>query len=305
MSGDQETTTVESGADTLLDKADLFYSETEAETEATDEGTADTEGNTEVEATETETQEDEGEQVHTGPETTKYEFDEDSGLYSFQSNGKTVQADAAKLIDSLQSLDGHQKETEKLVTTRKTLETDYTAKSDDLVKYQKNLEAVAEELQKVFLNEEQAIDWDALRDEDITEYTKQRELQETKRNALKSAIDTAKNQRSEREESVINSELDKLDKVMDWTDNDDKRTADMKSLKGYLKEINLPEAALKGVYDHNVYFALHEAAKYRELKASVEEAKKKVKAAPKSVESKKTASTEEKKSPTEILYGTS
>jgi len=281
---------------TLLDKAELFY-ESEPDTES-----AESAESVDVPTDEDTTQVEADTEVLSGPETTKYEFDDESGAYSFQSNGKTVKVDASKLIDEYQLADGNRKKTEDLANQRKTMESQYSEKIEALTEQENHINAVADELTKVFLEQEKSIDWDELRETDISEYTKQRELQRQREDSLRNAMQTASDQRKKREQDLIKSELDKLSETMGWEDTT-KQNADMKVMKDYFKKIGMPETALKGVYHHKVYQALHDAAKYEELKSSTEQEVKQVKTAPKSVKSQKTPKEPQKRSAWEVLYG--
>lgn len=286
-----------SGSDTILQSADLFY-ESEPEVPTDDKDTADPVDNDVDGETETEQETDAGDKP-----TVHYDYDETAQTYSFKSNGETVTANIDKLIENYSKGEGFTQKTTDLANQRKALETDYGAKATALEQQEQNLQAVAQELTKVFLEQEQAINWEELRRDDIAEYTRQRELQQQRRESLAKAVQASQQGKTSRDGERLQAEFTKLYDVMQWADTEAKE-AGLKEIGDYLKSIGTPKEALKDVWHHTLYRAFHDAAQYRKLKSETAAAVKKVKAAPTSVKSKKSSHPSQQRSAEDILYGT-
>lgn len=283
--------------------ADVFYGESEPEVPTDEDVETETE-EVEPEGDTEEVEESEEEQEVSGddkPTTVKYEYDEEAGTYSFKSNGETVQANIEKLIENYSKGEGFTKKTTDLANRDKARAAEHSQAMATIKKQEQEFLALTESLSGLL--EEEQIDWDELRDTDPSEYLKKKEQVQARRDKLKGAYQKVLDKRDKEMTDRAAKEFKQLQKVMEW-DTQEKVSAGINKIIDYCSSIGMETADVNEIYDHRIYRAFNDAAKYRELLAKKEKAVKEVKSAPKSVKSGKPTPQKKQKTAADILYGT-
>lgn len=252
-------------------EAALYGSEPE-ESEPTEEVEA-VELSDEAEEVEAETEEPEAEEVEEEPEESEdaEEDEEEQAAYEITVNGETQEVTLDELLSGYQRQADYTRKTQTVAEDRKSLE----AKQAEVLSLAEGLEASKTKLSELIQQADSAIDWDELRDTDPSEYLKQKELQDQRKNALKEA----EAQQQAIKQQKVTEEIQKLyEKLPTWQDPK-QREADIGKVQGYLSEIGYQENEFQET-DHRLMLALLDAAKYREMQSQATKVVKKVKKAP-------------------------
>jgi hypothetical protein len=260
-----------------VDEVEETDEEQEGDEEAAEEGQADEDPDSDEEV-----------EVFDKPnEFVKYELDEETGLYEFKSNGKRVQANIEKLINSYQ---GNQKVGVELENLAKAKNGEFDqAKQqqlDQLKAQSEQLESNAVQLVELLKDGQKSEeDWEYLRDTDPSEFLKQRDLQQKRVNALQKVKADNATKQQERVNQYRTQENEKLLQVMGWEDAEtlDK---DIKVIHKEALEVGYTQEEAENIYDHRVLVSLFRAAKQREMKSKDFKGKE-VKIPPKPVKSKR------------------
>ena len=167
---------------------------------------------------------------------------------------------------------------------------DYRKKTMDLAEQRKEFEAKdatliakLEELSSFIEQKDESIDWENLRDNDPSEYLKQKELQEQRKAVLAkenserkvAAEDKAKAKQGEEIKMLMGAMGDKWDEKQQGKDFD--------GAYSYLSQIGLSRDEINSTLDHRIWQAFFDAAKYDRLRTAKTKVKKQVRDAPKSV----------------------
>lgn len=175
-------------------------------------------------------------------------------------------------------------------------QSDYTKKTQEIAEQRKNLEAsqakLDESLEKItariadidgLLTTDSEIDMEYLRDNDPSEYLKQKELIEARQKAAESAKGELEAlQQEQRNAKIANEQQLLLNAIPEWQDPATLEK-ESKMINEYLGEAGFTPDDTNDLINHKVYVAIREAALYRGLKSKSVETEKKVKAAPKVV----------------------
>lgn len=182
---------------------------------------------------------------------------------------------------------------------------DYTKKSQANAETRKQLEAKGLELneRKTYLDEriaaldeiiesgKESVDWDYLREHDISEYTKQKELLADKEAKAKTAkAEIAEMKATEDAQRLVVEQQLLADKMPEWADpakGQAAREADVKLVEAYVKDSGFPEDSFNKLTDHNLMLMAVQAARYKELQNKTAETEKLVAKAPNVVKATK------------------
>lgn len=289
--GSDQSTEVDA-AQAFVD-ADVFYeSEPEVPTD-------------EDQETEQETEQDlEQEQVSNSednkPSTVKYDYDEEAQTYSFKSNGETVEANIEKLIENYSKGEGFTRKTTELSNKDKARAKEHSDAMASVKQREEDLLALTETLEGLL--EEESLD-DNLIDDDPSEYLKQEKRINERKAKIKNARKSVLDRRERQLKTTASQEFAQLKEVMGW-DTQEKVIAGFNEISDYALSIGMSGDDVKSIYNHRIYQALSDAAKFRDLQAKMEDTVKEVKKAPQSVKSKKNPEPKAEKTAAEVLYGT-
>lgn len=294
--GSDQSTQVDA-AQAFVD-ANVFY-ESEPN-EPTDEDTV-----TDTEAADAATEEDAGQEQETTssddkPSTVKFEFDEETGTYSFKSNGETVEANIERLIENFSKGEGFTRKTTELSNKDKARAKEHSEAMASVKQREDELLALAETLDGLLQDE--SLD-DKLIDDDPSEYLKQEKRIKARREQIETARKTVLDRRDAELKTVASREFARLKEVMGW-DTQEKVAGGFNEISDYALSIGMSGDDVKSIYNHKIYMALSDAAKFRDLQAKMDNTVKEVKKAPQSVKSKKNPSPKQEKTAEQILYGT-
>lgn len=295
--------------------ADVFYAEPT-------EPTADTEEDEDEDSTDADTEQDDDsntqqsdsdnddddteetadteESTETKTSTIKYSYDDESGEYEFKSAGKMVKVDIEKLIENYSKGDGFETKMGNLNKKDRARAEEHSNALKALEDKEKELEALAESVESLL--EEGEIDWEELRDTDASAYLREKARVEERKKQIDDAKKAVQERRAEANKAMASEELQKLVADMGWK-SDDELKAGFDEIADYCKDIGMDQKTLSGLYHHKVYRALHDAAKYKQLKANAKNTVKEVKKAPKSIKSTAKSKKVDTRLPHEIMYG--
>lgn len=269
--------------------SDLLYKDAtpaEAPTGSTDAGEAiDTADTDEVNA---------GELEQSGEQTDTAQSDEEVSEEPAE-HEVTVDGESRKVTRS-ELIKGYQLES---VATKRTMEAAEIKKSAEAKISQadealKVLGDIHGEINALLLGDVKNIDWDALRDSDVSEYLRLKDVVAGKEKVLGELV-AKRNQLVQQKTTV---EANALHQALGWSDAA-KRQADIDQITGYMQESGITEQ----VTSHKIMQAFVEAAKYRKLQQSKVEVLKEVKKAPKTTKPSKIAKTAAPKSIEDLMYG--
>lgn len=235
----------------------------------------------------------------------KYEFDEESGLYEFKSMGKKVRVNVPQLIKSWQGSRKVEAEIERLATERKGIfdeakSKELTALQEQAKQYQASVQKLADLVKDSEMSEEQ---WEELRDTDIHEYTRLKELKQKRIEALAQAKQESEAQQLKRRQELISEESAKLLQVVgkEWADPEvrEKEFSEMQeAMLGY----GITQEEMKNLLDHRVWVVVRDAMRYQKAQQKVSSLKEDKKP-PKKVKSGKAAPKDADPSIEELFYG--
>lgn len=224
-------------------------------------------------------------EVIRGPETAKYEYDEESNSYSFQSDGKTVKADIAKLIDNYQMGEKFTQKSMDLSNKDKARAKEHAEALSTVKSTADELAARSDMMLRLLEEEQKALD-DKIDIIDPVEYIKREKAIKARRDQLIDAKKLADNARSSQYQKIANEQFKLLVEAEGW-DTEEKIQQGVKEVDAYAKENGITPKDIEGVTNHKVFQALIKAAKYDALQSKVKDKVKEVKSAPKSVKSNK------------------
>lgn len=280
------------------------------ETEQVETEEAETEEAAESQATGADESEEEAELVFDEPnDYVKFSHDDETGLYEFKSNGKTVKANIEKLISNFNESQKFTQTQMKLSEKAKEIETvksSYDSKVKELEATAKKVERfsqLTDQLESAIKETEEQINWDELREYDQAEYLKQKDLKEKREKLLADAKQAQTKEMEAERQAIVQREGAKLLEIFpDWKDQKVAEEGYQLVLKG-AKAVGLSPEEVAQTLDHRVYNGLVKIAKYEELLEKAKEPK--LKPVPKSIKSKqKSAPSKNPSTIEERWYGT-
>lgn len=274
---------------------DLLYS-SESTEEALDESTESEEVEQTVEdevEESTEESEDAGEQ--TEGEQTGEEASEELPEHEVIVDGESRKVTRSELIKGYQLESVATKRTMEAAEIKKTAEAKITQADETL----KVLGDITSEINSLILGDAKNIDWDALRETDVSEYLRQKEEVAKKEKVLNDLV-TKRNQLVQQKTT---EESNALHQALGWSDQA-KKQADIEQITSFLSENGISQQ----ITDHKLMAAIlkesSDAAKYRKLQEGKEVALKEVRKAPKTTKPTKITKTEQPQTYAELMYKT-
>ncbi len=209
-------------------------------------------------------------------------------------NEVTVDGESRKVTRS-ELIKGYQLES---VATKRTMEAAEIKKTaeakiahvDESIKVLGDIEG---EINSLILADVNNIDWDALRESDVSEYLRMKDVAASKQKVLSDLV--AK--RNQLVKQKTDEEASALHKALGWSDSA-KKQADVDQITGYMQENDITEQ----VTSHKLMRALLDAAKYQKLQKGKTVALKEVRKAPKTTKPQKSEKPEAPKSYADLMY---
>ena len=293
-----------------VSEADVFYNDAEpvqptalAEEEAETEAVSDDESS-EVgdDQPQDESDDDEEVEVFDKPnEFVKYELDEESGLYEFKSMGKKVKVNVETLINNFQ---GNQKlnvELENLAKAKKgEFDSAKASQLEALKSESSKLNELSQKLESLIKDTDEKIDWEDLRQYDMPEYTRQRELQQERKEALAKSNQERSVKIQERQKQVTVEETAKLRELIpEWKD-EKVMMQDAQEMHAHALT-KFDQSELDVLHDHRFWLLLKDS---KELASIKSKQIKEVKTLPTSTKSKRAITTKkpDERSAADIFY---
>ena len=290
--------------------ADVFYNDAEpvqptalAEEEAETEAVSDDESS-EVgdDQPQDESDDDEEVEVFDKPnEFVKYELDEESGLYEFKSMGKKVKVNVETLINNFQ---GNQKlnvELENLAKAKKgEFDSAKASQLEALKSESSKLNELSQKLESLIKDTDETTDWEDLRQYDMPEYTRQRELQQERKEALAKSNQERSVKIQERQKQVTVEETAKLRELIpEWKD-EKVMMQDAQEMHAHALT-KFDQSELDVLHDHRFWLLLKDS---KELASIKSKQIKEVKTLPTSTKSKRAITTKkpDERSAADIFY---
>lgn len=296
----------------VISDADAFYSEAEpvkptvlAEEEEETE-TESEEEVSEVETDQSQADEDDDEEVQVFDKPNdfaKYDYDEESGLYEFKSMGKKVRVNTETLINSFQADQKLNVELENLAKAKKgEFDGVKASELESLRNESIKLQELSGKLESLITETDEKIDWDELREVDPSEYLKQKELQQSRKDALASSNQEMQAKAQERQRNVQLSEAQKLKGLIpEWSDHE-VMLKDHGEMRDHLSEMGFSQSEVDVLNDHRFWMMVKNSKELSQIKSKQV---KEVKKLPTSTKSKRSPTTKkaEVKSDADIFYG--
>ena len=293
-----------------VSEADVFYNDAEpvqptalAEEEAETEAISDDESS-EVgdDQPQDESDDDEEVEVFDKPnEFVKYELDEESGLYEFKSMGKKVRVNVDTLINNFQ---GNQKlnvELENLAKAKKgEFDSAKASQLEALKSESSKLNELSQKLESLIKDTDETTDWEDLRQYDMPEYTRQRELQQERKEALAKSNQERSVKIQERQKQVTVEETAKLRELIpEWKD-EKVMIQDAQEMHAHALT-KFDQSELDVLHDHRFWLLLKDS---KELASIKSKQIKEVKTLPTSTKSKRAITTKkpDERSAADIFY---
>jgi hypothetical protein len=232
----------------------------------------------------------------------KYEYDDDSGLYEFRSNGQKVKANIEKLINSFQADQKLNVELEKLSKAKKgEFEGTKQQELETLRSQAARFEEMSNTLESLIKDADEKIDWDELRQYDPPEYLKLKEQKEKRESALKEAREGQTKKQQERQVEVRKIEGAKLlDAIPEWS-NVETRDKEIEEMRQYVFDNGFNQDEINQITDHRFWMLIRKASELEKIKTTKI---KEVKKVPKTTKSKRSpAKSDTEKTDEEIFYG--
>lgn len=235
----------------------------------------------------------------------KYELDEESGLYSFKSNGSKVKVNIKELINNYQAGQKLTNELEKIAEERKGIYDPKRLEASAALEQEKSLYVdKLKRLESIIKDVDESTDWEELKELDPTEYLLRKEQQEERKKIMEAERSEAAKNLELRNAEVTQQEGQKLRNAVGsrW-DDETAMNADFDKIRAYAASRGITQEELSQIRDHRFWLAMLDGADLAEIRNKKVKVKK---APPKTVKSKKRASPkprEEDKSDAEVFYG--
>jgi len=182
--------------------------------------------------------------------------------------------------------------------TRKALD----AEKVQISELKSNLDSRIASLDEAIKKGEESVDWDYLREHDISEYTKQKELLAEKKEAANTAKSEAEGVRAAEDAQLLAVEQQMLQEAMpSWADPK-QREADVALVEKYVESAGFTEGDFNKLTSHKLMIMAMDAARYQELKGKTANTERSVQKAPSIVKATKKAAPKAK-TRAERFYG--
>ena len=205
-------------------------------------------------------------------------------------NGKTIEVPLSEVLASYQKDKAASEKFEAAASLRKTADAEIVKAQQERATYAATLEKIGTQLE-VALENDKAVKWDELLQNDPVEYLKQQRLAQERQaqlhqvNQHRAAL--AQQQQAEQQEAykayVQSQSQELLAKLPAWKD-EAKAKAERESLKTYLKKEGYDDESLNGITDHRAVILARKAMLYDQMLEKASAATKKVVNLPAKVE---------------------
>ena len=205
-------------------------------------------------------------------------------------NGKTIEVPLSEVLASYQKDKAASEKFEAAASLRKTADAEIVKAQQERATYAATLEKIGTQLE-VALENDKAVKWDELLQNDPVEYLKQQRLAQERQaqlhqvNQHRAAL--AQQQQAEQQEAykayVQAQSQELLAKLPAWKD-EAKAKAERESLKTYLKKEGYDDESLNGITDHRAVILARKAMLYDQMLEKASAATKKVVNLPAKVE---------------------
>lgn len=196
----------------------------------------------------------------------KYEYDEESDLYTFNSNGRKVSVDKINLIAHFQKGENYEAKMKEIASQKDGKFDEAKQKEiDAVVQAAEKYRELTGQLEKLVKDSEESIDWEGLRETDTPEYLRQKELQEQRKQALEKAKKDNEDAQDERRKTLISQEVSKLKGALKLDDQELVKAAD--TMQEYASTLGFSENEISQLIDHRFWLVVNDAMKYQELKS--------------------------------------
>lgn len=198
------------------------------------------------------------------------EGDPDEEWFTVKVDGEELQVTRDEALKGYQRDADYRKKTMSLAEERKTVQ----AEKDRIGSLVQSVDAFIK-------NEQDSIDWEALKEENPEQYI-------VKREALQAAEKVKQDAIAEQQlyyQETISKETNALVEAMGGNDvwSVDQRNTDIKQASDYLKEKGVTDKDIEGITDHRLWMIIFDAAKAQKFKKTEAKVKEQVRKAPKSV----------------------
>ena len=157
------------------------------------------------------------------------------------------------------------------------------AKSAQLDEALESYKGKISEVEKILAETQESIDWDYLRDNDPSEYLKQKELDDKRVKVAEKAKEELKTlQEQDFNNRVANEQKALLEALPEWADEEVMK-ADMTLINDYFEANNFSDEDMSDLVNHKAYVAFLKAAKYDAFSDKSLKTEKAVNSAPKKV----------------------
>lgn len=213
---------------------------------------------------------------------------EEPDLYTVKVSGEEVEVSFDDLVSGYSKGSDYTKKTMALADERKAFDEQKSQLSSQVEAEKQRYVQLAQQLEGIVKESEKSIDWEELRDTDPSEYLRQKEAQEKRVQALENAKTQQQGELAERKKQLLASESQKLLTVVgdDWVDPEVKQK-DIEGMYEYVYSLGVTPDEASQIMDHRFWLMARAAMKHNQSQKAVDVVKKQVKAAPKTVKSKR------------------
>jgi hypothetical protein len=254
-----------------------------------DQDSAPIESTDETEAVEDEVVEEEITEADSDLESEEIDQDDSEApeTYTVKASGEELEVTFDELVENYEKGQDYYKKTSKLADERKDFEAETAKLQSELQAERESVKAIVQNLESLVQDSEQKIDWEELRDSDPSEYLRQREIQQQRKDAVDKVKADQRVQLETRKKELLQTESQKLLSVMgdEWKDPE-VRQKELESMYNYAYERGITQEEASNILDHRFWLMALDASKYRALQKTGDAVKKQVRKAPKTVKSK-------------------
>lgn len=229
------------------------------------------------------------EEAQATPETEEQPQDDDPTV-TVKVDGKDIEVKLSELKGSYQKDKAAQQRFEQAAELRKQADAETAKARQERQAYSQNLQAIAMQAQAA-LQQQQKIDWDALKQSDPVEFVNQVRLAQERQAVLArssaelqqiAALEQAEHQKA-LEAHLSEQQKTLLEKLPEWADEANAK-AGKTALRDYLLSQGYDERAVSGLTDAKTVVLANKARLYDEMVAKASVAAKKVQTLPTKVE---------------------
>lgn len=244
----------------------------------------------------------EAEETEEVEEAEEYEADEESeesddsdGPYYYQIGDEEVTED--EIVEWKQGYMRHKDYTQKTMATAEQSKA-LKAHTEKLQETAETMAGHIQMMQEAFTKEFQNIDWDDLRDNDITEYTKLKEKREERTAQLQNARNTYLSAIQQQQQALVEQEMPKMRDVFpSWFDQEkgkDIKKADMELMSNFLEKEGFSDDEVGKILRARDWAIIYKAAKYDAAQNKSSLSAKKVRKTPKMAKPRRSTTTIDK-----------